>query len=80
VARRLIDPETRGGVDSHVRRAIAGARDDWAAGQVKSATVRTQQVIHAVDTLERAFELAPVRASAIREIANELSARLRAAQ
>jgi hypothetical protein len=37
-------------------------------------------VIHAVDTLERAFELAPVRASAIREIANELSARLRAAQ
>lgn len=79
VARRLIAPATEGGVARRVHRTIAAAREDWSAGRVKRATVRLQQTIQAVDTLERVFGLAPARASAIREIATELLLRGQAA-
>ena len=79
VARRLIDPDTRGGVDGRVHRAIAAAREHWTAGHVKPVSARLRQVIQAVDTLEDTYDLTSVRANAIREIAAELLARLRVA-
>ena len=80
VARRLIDRDTGGGVDGHVHRAIAAAREGWTAGHVNPVSARLRQVIHGLNQLERASDLTPIRADAIREIATELLARLGAAE